>query len=121
MSSVLPSTSPDAFLGSSFSCAGRAALITGASSGIGAHFARVLAAAGCRKIALLARRVDKLEALATELSAQYPGLVCATVQCDVAVEEDVIAAFDQAEKIVNGTFDVVINNAGVGTYFCPIC
>ncbi len=49
---------------------GRVALVTGASSGLGARFARVLAAKGA-KVALCARRIDRVEALAAEITAHY--------------------------------------------------
>ncbi|MBN8839418.1 MAG: SDR family NAD(P)-dependent oxidoreductase, partial [Sphingomonadales bacterium] len=52
----------------SFTLDGRVALITGASSGFGAHFARLYVAAGA-KVVLGARRVDRIEALAAELGA----------------------------------------------------
>jgi NAD(P)-dependent dehydrogenase (short-subunit alcohol dehydrogenase family) len=85
---------------------GRTALITGASSGLGARFGRVLAASGAR-VALGARRVERLEALAGEI-----GPAAAAVQMDVAREADIIAGFDAAEAAF-GTIDTVIANAGV--------
>lgn len=87
--------------------AGRTALITGASSGLGARFGRVLAANGAR-VALGARRVDRLAALADEIGPQ-----AAAVQMDVAREADIIAGFDAAEAAFGGTIDTVIANAGV--------
>jgi NAD(P)-dependent dehydrogenase (short-subunit alcohol dehydrogenase family) len=87
--------------------AGRTALITGASSGLGAHFGRVLAASGAR-VALGARRVDRLAALAGEIGPQ-----AAAVAMDVAREADIIAGFDAAEAAFGTTIDTVIANAGV--------
>lgn len=87
--------------------AGRTALITGASSGLGARFGRVLAANGAR-VALGARRVDRLAALASEIGPQ-----AAAVPMDVAREADIIAGFDAAEAAFGGTIDTVIANAGV--------
>ncbi|HRD75726.1 MAG TPA: SDR family NAD(P)-dependent oxidoreductase, partial [Hyphomicrobiaceae bacterium] len=55
-------------MSSLLSLEGRNALVTGASSGLGAHFARTLARAGAA-VAIAARRVDRLEALAREISA----------------------------------------------------
>lgn len=84
---------------------GKRALITGASSGFGAHFAEVLAAAGADVI-LGARRVDKLEAIAEKVRAA--GGKAHTVKLDVSDEESVKAAFD-----VMPAPDIVVNNAGI--------
>jgi len=89
--------------------AGRTMLITGASSGLGAHFARVAAAAGAR-VVLGARRVDRVEALAEQLRAA--GTPACAVAMDVTDEASVIAAFDAAEAAL-GPIDTVIANAGV--------
>lgn len=86
--------------------AGRTALITGASSGLGSRFGRILAANGAR-VALGARRKDRLEALASEI-----GDAAAAVSMDVAREADVIAGFDAAESAL-GPINTVIANAGV--------
>lgn len=85
---------------------GRTALITGASSGLGSRFGRILAANGA-KVALGARRKDRLEALASEIG---PG--AAAVAMDVGREADIIAGFDAAEEAF-GPVDTVIANAGV--------
>lgn len=90
----------------SLNLSGRTALITGASSGLGAHFGRILAAHGAR-VALGARRVDRLAALADEI-----GPAAAAVRMDVAREADIVAGFDAAEAVF-GTIDTVIANAGV--------
>lgn len=84
---------------------GKVALVTGASSGLGAHFAHVLAGAGA-KVALCARRVDRLETLAAEL----PG--AAAIAMDVEDEASIIAAFDAAERTL-GPVGILINNAGM--------
>ncbi len=94
---------------SPFSLAGQTALVTGASSGLGAHFAKVLAGAGA-KVALTARRVDRLEALAAEIKAA--GGTAAPVAMDVTDEASIVAAFDAAEKVL-GPVSVLVNNAGV--------
>jgi NAD(P)-dependent dehydrogenase (short-subunit alcohol dehydrogenase family) len=89
-----------------FSLEGRIALITGASSGIGAHLARVFARAGA-KVVLGARRVDRISALASEI-----GAAALPVAMDVTDEASIIAAFDAAEERF-GTVDTVLANAGI--------
>lgn len=91
------------------SLAGRTALITGASSGLGAHFARVLSKAGAN-VVLGARRLDRIEALAAELDSPEAGALA--VQMDVTDEASVVAAFDAAEARF-GLVDTVIANAGI--------
>lgn len=88
---------------------GKTALVTGASSGLGRHFARTLAAAGAN-VAVAARRVDRLEALAGELGAG--GVKAAAVALDVTKPASVKEAFDKAEAAL-GPIDIVVNNAGV--------
>jgi NAD(P)-dependent dehydrogenase (short-subunit alcohol dehydrogenase family) len=94
---------------------GKRALVTGASSGLGRHFARTLAAAGA-DVALAARRVDRLEALAAELRGS--GVRAAAVALDVTKPQSVREAFDAAEAAL-GPIDIVVNNAGVpgGAFF----
>lgn len=87
---------------------GRTVLIAGASAGLGAGFARAVAAAGA-KVVLGARRLDRVMALASEIGEQ--GLA---VPLDVTDEASVIAAFDAAE-VQFGPVDGVVCNAGVGT------
>lgn len=93
-----------------FSLAGRIVLITGASSGIGAHLARVAGRAGAR-VVLAARRVERLEKLAEEIA--WEGIETLPVCLDVTDRSSVELAFDAAEKRF-GTVDVVLNNAGIG-------
>src|SRR5215218_9110065 len=83
---------------------GRIAIVTGASSGLGARFARVLDAAGA-KVVLLARRVDRLEALAAELGDALP------LACDLLVPGDIERAVDATLERY-GRIDVLVNNAG---------
>ncbi|THD62992.1 SDR family NAD(P)-dependent oxidoreductase [Phenylobacterium sp.] len=89
---------------------GQVAVVTGASGGLGAHFARVLASEGAG-VALTARRLDKIEALAGELAAQ--GRTAMAVRLDVAKPETIPEAFDEIEAAL-GPISILINNAGVG-------
>ena len=93
----------------SFGVAGQVALVTGASSGIGRHFASVLAAAGA-KVALAARRVDRLTKLAGEIEAA--GGQSLPIACDVTHSDDVAAAVATAENEL-GPLTLLVNNAGV--------
>ena len=86
--------------------ASRTALITGASSGFGEHFARLFVAHGAN-VVIGARRADRLAALAEEL-----GDAALAVSMDVTDEASVIAAYDAAEARF-GTVDTVIANAGI--------
>ena len=96
----------------SFSLAGKTAFVTGASSGLGAHFAGVLSRAGA-KVAIAARRTDRLEALANEIRAA--GGVAHPIALDVTEPASVAAAFASAEAAL-GPIDIVVNNAGVPSY-----
>jgi NAD(P)-dependent dehydrogenase (short-subunit alcohol dehydrogenase family) len=93
----------------SFDLTGRVALVTGASSGLGARFARVLAAQGA-KVTLAARRKDRLDALAAEITAA--GGTALAVQMDAADADSLIAAAATTEAAF-GTVDILINNAGM--------
>jgi NAD(P)-dependent dehydrogenase (short-subunit alcohol dehydrogenase family) len=86
----------------------RRALVTGASSGIGAAVCRVLAAEGYR-VALLARRRDTLEGLAAELS----GSGHVVVPCDLTDPASIEAAARAVEAEFAG-LDLLVNNAGLG-------
>lgn len=92
-----------------FDLAGKVALVTGASSGLGVHFARTLASAGA-SVAIAARRVDRLASLQAELEAG--GASAAAVSLDVQSGEAVRAAFDAVEAAL-GKLDIVVNNAGI--------
>ncbi|EAA11736.1 AGAP005503-PA [Anopheles gambiae str. PEST] len=89
---------------------GRVAVVTGASSGIGAAVVKSLANAGMIVIGL-ARRVERVEELRQQLSEQAAQRLHA-IRCDVTREEDIVAAFDQIEQQYGGV-DVLINNAGI--------
>ncbi|MFT7404588.1 SDR family NAD(P)-dependent oxidoreductase [Zhongshania sp.] len=94
---------------SSLDLSGEVALVTGASSGLGAHFATVLAQAGATVVAA-ARRVDRLERLVADISEA--GGKAIAVAMDVNDAGSVVAAFDHVEASV-GTVTILVNNAGV--------
>jgi NAD(P)-dependent dehydrogenase (short-subunit alcohol dehydrogenase family) len=88
---------------------GRVALITGASSGLGAQFARVLAKAGAG-VVLAARREERLKSLRAEIEAD--GGDAHIVQLDVTDPASIRSAIAHAETEM-GTIDILINNAGI--------
>lgn len=88
---------------------GQTALVTGASSGLGLRFARVLAACGA-KVALAARRADRLESLVAEIAAA--GGTAAAVAADVARAEALPDVVSQAEAAL-GPVTILVNNAGI--------
>lgn len=94
-----------------FDLTGRAVLITGASSGLGRRFARVLARCGA-KVAIAARREDRLHELEVEIAAAG-GEVCPVVM-EVTDEASVAAGFDAAEDAL-GPIEGVIANAGMNS------
>ncbi|WP_409564892.1 SDR family NAD(P)-dependent oxidoreductase [Microvirga sp.] len=89
---------------------GRTALVTGASSGLGRHFAQVLARAGA-KVIVAARRTQSLESLCGEITAA-DGQASA-LQLDVTDSASVSRLFSDIGLM--GGFDILINNAGVTT------
>ncbi len=96
-------------MNSPFDLRGKVALITGASSGFGRHFAGVLARAGAH-VGLAARRVDALETVAKEVHAI--GGTAAVAKLDVSQEASVASAVAEIEQAL-GPIDVLINNAGI--------
>jgi 3-oxoacyl-[acyl-carrier protein] reductase len=92
-----------------FDLTGKIALVTGASQGLGAGFARTLAANGA-KVVLAARQAGKLEALAEEILAA--GGAAHAVSMDVTSRGSIMAGLDQAEAEL-GPVDVLVNNAGI--------
>ncbi|MGQ0663564.1 MAG: SDR family NAD(P)-dependent oxidoreductase [Pseudomonadota bacterium] len=92
-----------------FDLSGRVALVTGASSGLGRHFALVLARAGA-KVAVGARRVDRLEALAQEITA-FDGRAL-PLTLDVNDAGSVARAVEIAETEL-GALSILVNNAGI--------
>jgi NAD(P)-dependent dehydrogenase (short-subunit alcohol dehydrogenase family) len=92
-----------------FDLSGRTALVTGASGGLGRHFAGVLAAAGAQ-VVVAARRADALEETVAGIRAS--GGTAEAVPLDVTDAASVEAAFDAAEALF-GAVDVLVNNSGV--------
>jgi NAD(P)-dependent dehydrogenase (short-subunit alcohol dehydrogenase family) len=92
-----------------FDLTGRVALVTGASSGLGARFATVLAQNGAA-VALVARRADRLDTLKSDLVAA--GGKAVAIEADVLDRSAMIRAFDEAERAL-GTVTILVNNAGV--------
>jgi NAD(P)-dependent dehydrogenase (short-subunit alcohol dehydrogenase family) len=94
-----------------FDLTGRVALVTGASSGLGAGFAKALAASGA-KVVLAARRADKLAEQVAAIKAA--GGEAIAVSMDVTDEASTRAAYDAAEAAF-GPVDTIVANAGVAT------
>jgi short-subunit dehydrogenase len=94
-----------------FDFAGKTTLVTGASSGLGAEFARQLAARGS-DLVLVARSADRLEALAEDLRARHRVTVT-PLPADLSLAGEVsrVAAFTAGTEV-----DVLVNDAGFGTY-----
>lgn len=92
-----------------FNMTGRTALVTGASSGFGWHFAKVLAGRGA-KVIVGARRTERLDQLCAEISAD--GGTALPVRLDVTDAHSIKDAFAAAEDAY-GTVTVVVNNAGI--------
>lgn len=101
MSYPLPNASTD--------LTGQTALVTGASSGLGLRFAKVLANQGA-KVAIAARRLDRLEALAAEIKAA--GGEAVAIEMDATDADQLIGAVEKAEKAL-GLVTILINNAGI--------
>jgi NAD(P)-dependent dehydrogenase (short-subunit alcohol dehydrogenase family) len=90
---------------------GRVAFVTGASSGLGAQFARVLALAGAG-VVLAARRIDRLKELRAEIESE--GGDAHVVGLDVTDQGSIAAAVAHAETEM-GAIDILVNNSGVST------
>jgi len=92
-----------------FSLTGKIALVTGASSGLGAHFAKVLANAGA-KVVVAARRRDRLDRLVDDITDSSGEVMAVTM--DVTDPASIQAAYDRAEEKF-GLVDIIVCNAGV--------
>lgn len=98
-------------LRSLFGLDGYTAVITGASAGLGVEFAHAVASAGAR-VALIARRGDRLRVLADELASAY-GTECVVAVADLARAEERERAFASIDGSFGGAVDILINNAGI--------
>jgi NAD(P)-dependent dehydrogenase (short-subunit alcohol dehydrogenase family) len=98
-------------MGYDIDLSGRVAMVTGASGGLGAQFARTLAAAGAG-VVLAARRVERLKTLRAEIEAA--GGDAHVVKLDVNDPDSIKAAVAHAETEM-GTIDILVNNSGVST------
>lgn len=94
-----------------FDLTGKRALVTGASSGLGDHFARVLSEAGA-EVVVAARRLEKLEELAEDIRAK--GGKALPIAMDVTKADSVNAAFEKIAAECDGPCDIIINNSGIG-------
>jgi NAD(P)-dependent dehydrogenase (short-subunit alcohol dehydrogenase family) len=92
-----------------FDLRGRVAFVTGATSGLGRHFAGVLAKAGAA-VAISGRREDRLQTLRSEIEAA--GGKCMAIALDVTQAGQITPAFDKAESGL-GPIDILVNNAGM--------
>jgi NAD(P)-dependent dehydrogenase (short-subunit alcohol dehydrogenase family) len=88
---------------------GQAALVTGTTSGLGARFARILAACGA-KVALTGRRVDRLDSLAEEIRSA--GGDCLPLALDMMDRESIKNVVEEVEGHL-GTITILVNNAGI--------
>ena len=88
-----------------FNLDGKTAIITGASSGLGKHFAKTLSAAGANLV-ICARRMQNLEKLKDEIDGEV-----LVLPLDVTSEESVLNFFSKVESSI-GSADILVNNAG---------
>lgn len=100
------------------SLSGRVAVVTGASSGIGEAIACMLADEGAR-LCLLARREDRLEALAGRIAERSPNAEVMARRCDLRDEAQIVAAFAAVRTRWDGV-EILVNNAGLGRA-APLC
>ena len=91
--------------------AGKRAIVTGASGGLGEHFSRTLAKYGAT-VVLAARRLDRLRELQASIEAS--GGRALAIELDVTSQQSVIAAFEAIHNALEAPCDILINNSGVG-------
>jgi NAD(P)-dependent dehydrogenase (short-subunit alcohol dehydrogenase family) len=90
----------------------KTAVIAGVGSGLGAALARRFVREGCR-VALLARSIEYIEALASELNGKYQSDIALAIECDLAAPTQVSAAFAKIRKEI-GPVDLLVNHASGG-------
>ncbi|KAK3605427.1 hypothetical protein CHS0354_007509 [Potamilus streckersoni] len=100
------------YVGAGKKLEGKVAIVTGASSGIGWSIATILADVGA-KVAMAARRIDRLQELGVELSRRGGAVIC--VQTDVTKKEEVKELVSHTEMAL-GPVDILVNNAGCMYY-----
>jgi NAD(P)-dependent dehydrogenase (short-subunit alcohol dehydrogenase family) len=93
-----------------FDLSGKVAIVTGASSGLGVQFAKALAKQGA-DVAIVARRVEKLESVKEEIKAL--GVRCIALKCDVLNNDEIKEVVEHVIKEF-GKIDILVNNAGIG-------
>lgn len=94
-----------------FDLTGQVAIVTGCSGGLGVQMAKALANQGCH-IVPIARRMEKLEEVATELRTEY-NIEVLPIRCDITQTDQVEAVVKQTMEHF-GRIDILINNAGTG-------
>ncbi|MBR0476523.1 MAG: SDR family oxidoreductase [Treponema sp.] len=94
-----------------FDLKGQTAIVTGCSTGLGVQMAKALANQGANIVAV-ARRVEKIEAVAAEIKKEF-GVQTLAVRCDIT---DTQAVDDMVKKVMEtfGRIDILVNNAGTG-------
>jgi NAD(P)-dependent dehydrogenase (short-subunit alcohol dehydrogenase family) len=95
-----------------FDLKGHVAFVTGATSGLGRHFAKILSGAGAA-VVLSGRRRDRLDAVKREI--EKDGGRAAAIELDVTDETRIAPALDQAEAAF-GSIDILVNNAGLSVF-----
>jgi NAD(P)-dependent dehydrogenase (short-subunit alcohol dehydrogenase family) len=95
-----------------FDLTARTAFVTGATSGLGRHFAKILSGAGAA-VALAGRRRDRLDTVKREI--EQAGGRAAAIELDVTDETRIAPAIDQAEAEL-GPIDILVNNAGLSVF-----